>query len=141
MTYGVPDKYNSYLETPFMESGNKIYKEYKNCIAIYDKYPVCTGHLLFIPKVNNADDIQEAFKYALKEGETQTQKNIINGYHLGMNLHRAGGQSVDWPHVHFIPRYYQDNGDNEDVGSVRLARVGGKRPNSYKDHPKYGCLQ
>ena len=141
MTYGTPNKYNSYLETPFMESNNKIYKEYKNCIAIYDKYPVCTGHLLFIPKINSADDIQEAFKYALKEGETQTQKDIINGYHLGMNMHRAGGQSVDWPHVHFIPRHYQDNGDNENVGSVRLARVGGKHPTSYKNHPQYECLQ
>ena len=137
MTYGIPDKYDYYRETPFMELGNQIYREYKYCVAIYDKYPVCTGHLLFIPKANNADHIQEAFRYALEEGEFQTQNNNINGYHLGMNMHRAGGQSVDWPHVHFIPRHYGDTGDNGDVGSVRLARRGGKNPTSYKTHPRY----
>ena len=136
MTYGI-NNYISYKDTPFMKDKNLIYKEYTNSLAIYDKYPVCTGHLLFIPKANNADHIQEAFRYALEEGEFQTQNNNINGYHLGMNMHRAGGQSVDWPHVHFIPRHYGDTGDNGDVGSVRLARRGGKNPTSYKTHPRY----
>ena len=72
-----------------------------------------------------------------ESGEFQTQNDDINGYHLGMNMHRAGGQSVDWPHVHFIPRHYRDTGDSGDVGSVRLARRKGKSPTSYKTHPRY----
>ena len=59
MTYGI-NNYISYKDTPFMKDKNLIYKEYTNSLAIYDKYPVCTGHLLFIPKLNNTEDIREA---------------------------------------------------------------------------------
>jgi len=135
MTYGI-NNYISYKDTPFMKDKNLIYKEYTNSLAIYDKYPVCTGHLLFIPKLNNTEDIREAFENALKEGEVQVQKKIIDGYHLGMNLHTAGGQTILWPHVHFIPRFHKDSGTNE-IGSVRLARVGGHSATSYKNHPQY----
>ena len=51
-------------------------------------------------------------------------------------MHKAGGQSVDWPHVHFIPRTLNDSGTKE-PGSVRLARVGGRNAKSYKNHPQY----
>jgi len=135
MTYGT-HKYTSYKDTPFMKDKNLIYKEYSNSLAIYDKYPVCVGHLLFIPKTNNTESIKEAFEYALNEGETQIQEKKIDGYHLGMNLHLAGGQSILWPHVHFIPRCYDDSG-TEEIGSVRLARVGGKTAISYKNHPQH----
>ena len=43
----------------------------------------------------------------------------IDGYHFGMNMGEPAGQSVMWPHVHFIPRH---KGDVEGFpGSVRLA--------------------
>ena len=135
MIYGT-HKYTSYKDTPFMKDKNLIYKEHLNSLVIYDKYPVCEGHLLFIPKINNTKSIKEAFEYALKEGETQVQENKINGYHVGMNLHEAGGQTVLWPHVHFIPRLHSDSGTNE-IGSVRLARIGGHLATSYKTHPQY----
>ena len=51
-------------------------------------------------------------------------------------MHRAGGQTVEWPHVHFIPRLWYDSGTDE-IGSVRLARVGGKLANSYNHHPEF----
>ena len=51
MTYGV-HKYTSYKDTPFMRDENLIYKEHNHCIVIWDKYPVCDGHLLFVPKLN-----------------------------------------------------------------------------------------
>jgi diadenosine tetraphosphate (Ap4A) HIT family hydrolase len=52
----------------------------------------------------------EAFKYAIDEGKYQVNKGLIDGYHVGVNMHRAGGQTVDWPHVHFIPRLLHDSG-------------------------------
>ena len=73
MIYGT-HKYTSYKDTPFMKDKNLIYKEHLNSLVIYDKYPVCEGHLLFIPKINNTKSIKEAFEYALKEGETQVQE-------------------------------------------------------------------
>jgi len=38
--------------------------------------------------------------------------------------------------VHFIPRCHYDSG-TEEIGSVRLARVGGKSAISYKNHPQH----
>ena len=136
MTYGV-HKYTSYKDTPFMRDENLIYKEHNHCIVIWDKYPVCDGHLLFVPKLNKQFHITMSFKFAIDEGKYQVNKGVIDGYHVGVNMHRAGGQTVDWPHVHFIPRQLHDSGTDE-IGSVRLARVGGKLATSYKQHPAYG---
>ena len=137
MTYGTQNKqYQSYKDTPFCELGNTFYKEFKYCIAVWDKYPVCKGHLLFIPKVNKQLHLTLAFKHAADEGKRQVEKGIIDGYPIGINMHKAGGQSVDWPHVHFIPRILNDSGTKE-PGSVRLARVGGRNAKSYKKHPQH----
>jgi len=135
MTYGV-HKYTSYKETPFMKNENLVYKEHKHCIVIWDKYPVCDGHLLFVPKLNKQFHVTIAFKCAIDEGKYQVNKGLIDGYHVGVNMHRAGGQTVEWPHVHFIPRLLHDSGTKE-IGSVRLARVGGKLANSYNHHPEF----
>ena len=127
--------YDSYLATPFLEPGNNIYKENEYYLAIYDKYPVCRGHLLFIPKKNNSFYIQEAFRGAYAHGEGGVKNKTIDGYHIGMNMHPAGGQTVMWPHIHYLPRHYGDSGKPGVGGSVRLARIGGKSALSYENHP------
>ena len=137
MTYGTQNKqYQSYKDTPFCEIGNNFYKEFNHCVAIWDKWPVCAGHLLFVPKLNKELHLTMAFKFAIAEGKDQVNKGVIDGYHVGINMHRAGGQSVEWPHVHFIPRLLHDNGETE-PGSVRLARAGGRLATSYTNHPRY----
>ena len=52
-----------------------------------------------------------------------------------MNMREPAGQSVMWPHIHFMPR---KEGDVEGFpGSVRFAVRNGRGPSYYLNHPKY----
>lgn len=82
-----------------------------------DKYPVSPGHLLFVPQYNTPELIRDAFYDALRYGNTKVEQGEWDAFNLGMNCGTAAGQTVDWPHVHLIPRF---TGDVEDpVGGVR----------------------
>jgi diadenosine tetraphosphate (Ap4A) HIT family hydrolase len=130
------NQHKTFNETPFARAENRIFKKTEYCIVLYDKYPVCENHLLFIPKQKYDYYICKAFEEAFEEGESQVENKKIDGYHLGINMYVAGGQSIMWPHVHFIPRHYDDS-DGPYIGSVRLARVGGRIPMSYENHPEH----
>jgi diadenosine tetraphosphate (Ap4A) HIT family hydrolase len=82
-----------------------------------DRYAVTPGHKLFVPKVNNAEEINYCFLRAAEYGEWLVLKGDANGYNLGINAGQAAGQTVMYPHIHMIPRR---DGDCEDpVGGVR----------------------
>ena len=87
-------------------------------IAVFrDKYPVSVGHLLFVPKYNTPEVIRDAFYDALRYGNEQVSQGKWDAFNLGMNCGEVAGQTVNWPHVHLIPRY---RGDVEDpIGGVR----------------------
>ena len=76
------------------------------CYAVYeDKYPVKEGHLLFIPKQKDAPGmIGLCFQEAYRDGMEMVNKGEIDGFNVGLNQNEAAGQSIFWPHVHFIPR-------------------------------------
>lgn len=92
--------------------------------AHYDSYPVNPGHCLIIPRRHVAEyfqatDEEKAAIWALVD----EMKVIIDrefkpdGYNVGINIGKAGGQSVPHIHIHMIPRY---DGDMEDPrGGVR----------------------
>ena len=61
--------------------------------AIYDKYPVGKGHMLFIPK------------------------HSPDSYNVGINCGEHAGQTIMHVHVHLIPRYIGDMKDP--TGGVR----------------------
>lgn len=82
-----------------------------------DKYPVVKGHLLFVPKNLTSRAIKKAYNGAEKYGQLLVKENQIDGYNIGRNCGQAAGQTVDWPHVHFIPRRVGDVSDP--VGGVR----------------------
>ena len=82
-----------------------------------DKYPCTPGHLLFVPKYNTLGVIRDAFEDALRLGRDMVDQGQWDGFNLGLNYGTAAGQTVDWPHIHLIPRR---TGDVEDpVGGVR----------------------
>jgi len=87
-------------------------------IVVYkDKYPVTEGHLLFVPKYNSTHILSTAFIDAFRYGRDKVQSKEWDGFNIGFNYGKAAGQTVDWPHVHLIPRR---NGDVEDpIGGVR----------------------
>ena len=82
-----------------------------------DKYPVTEGHLLFVPKYNTVSVLIDAFEDAVRDGIKRVQKGEWDGFNVGFNYGKAAGQTVEWPHVHLIPRR---NGDMADpTGGVR----------------------
>jgi diadenosine tetraphosphate (Ap4A) HIT family hydrolase len=97
-------------------------KEDFHVVVYADKYPVTPGHLLFVPKYNTIDVVQHAFFDAYQHGEKLVKDGTIDGFNVGLNFGAAAGQTVDYPHVHFIPRRV---GDTENpVGGVRAVIPG-----------------
>ena len=92
--------------------------------AIYDKYPVVKGHMLFIPKRHVKDffDItkeeREAIFELIDEGKKLLdEKYSPDSYNVGINCGEHAGQTIMHVHVHLIPRYIGDMKDP--TGGVR----------------------
>jgi diadenosine tetraphosphate (Ap4A) HIT family hydrolase len=82
-----------------------------------DKYPCTPGHLLFVPKYNTIAVLSDAFEDAVRWGQGMVDRGECDGFNIGLNYGPSAGQTVNWPHIHLIPRRA---GDVEDpVGGVR----------------------
>tara|TARA_R110002167_G_scaffold35388_4_gene113191 strand:- start:5067 stop:5435 length:369 start_codon:yes stop_codon:yes gene_type:complete len=75
-----------------------------------DKYPVTEGHLLFIPREDLEEHITKCFEGAYKQGQALVEEGFCDGYNVGMNMGKHAGQTVMYPHIHFIPRREGDLG-------------------------------
>ena len=85
--------------------------------VFWDRYPVSEGHLLFVPKSDDPNNIKECFGAALDLGNHLVEQGQCDAFNVGINCGREAGQTVMYPHVHLIPRRA---GDCEDpVGGVR----------------------
>lgn len=83
--------------------------------AILDGYPLSKGHSLIIPKTHVADYFNLPFSeqsscwlMVNKVKEILTKKYHPDGFNLGLNINKAGGQKVMHTHIHLIPRYKGD---------------------------------
>lgn len=82
-----------------------------------DRFPVTSGHLLFVPNYNNTAIIVDALESAIRYGQKLVDSGECDAFNVGINCGLAAGQTVMYPHVHMIPRR---NGDCVDpVGGVR----------------------
>ena len=82
-----------------------------------DKFPVTTGHLLFVPEADQPSLIAQCFQLAYLRGLALQRRGACDGFNVGLNVGAAAGQTVMYPHVHLILRR---SGDCEDpVGGVR----------------------
>ena len=73
--------------------------------------------MLFVPKYNNTHVLADAMNDAVQLGIKKVQAGEWDGFNVGINIGLSAGQTVDWPHVHLIPRR---KGDMEDpTGGVR----------------------
>jgi diadenosine tetraphosphate (Ap4A) HIT family hydrolase len=93
-----------------------------------DLFPVTPGHLLWIPKKNNIENIRTTYGDAYAYGQQQIKEGIWAGFNIGQNIGLAAGQTVLWPHVHLIPRH-EDN--SKDKGGVRRAIPNGDNKQYY----------
>ena len=98
----------------FCEMDNYVL-ENELAYAIFDKFPVGKGHMLFIPKRHVKDffDITKEERNAIFElidegKKLLDEKYSPEGYNVGINCGEVAGQTVMHVHVHLIPRYKGD---------------------------------
>jgi len=102
----------------------RIIKQNILAFAIYDAYPISSGHTLIIPKRHIASffDATDEERQDLLELVDDMKLQIDgeqnpSGYNIGINDGAAAGQTIPHLHIHLIPRY---EGDVEDPrGGIR----------------------
>ena len=101
----------------------------------FDNNSLSRGHVLVIPKRHVADffDMTPAEQSAVLDLLNEAQRLIQrdhspDGYNIGVNVGKAGGQARMHVHVHLIPRYAGDVPDPS--GGIRrvLAKPAKDRP-------------
>jgi diadenosine tetraphosphate (Ap4A) HIT family hydrolase len=106
-------------DTPIMET--------EFTYVFNDRYPCVKGHKLFIPRKNNPEFVGKSYGLAYQYGNEQIKEGKIDGFNIGMNIGIPAGQTIMWPHIHFIPRKEKDADHH---GGMRYAHPGA-------DHKKY----
>jgi ATP adenylyltransferase len=115
-TYKVMPTQSAFIEDSSAPWDNLVEEDY-HVKVFADKYPVTEGHLLFVPKYNTVAVLMDCFEYAVQDGIKRVREGEWDGFNVGFNYGPAAGQTVEWPHVHLIPRR---KGDMEDpTGGVR----------------------
>ncbi len=97
-----------YKDAPWWVNDTPIQDEPQYSVFM-DKYPAVKGHKLYIPKTKDAPGmIGLCFQEAYRDGMEMVKSGEIDGFNLALNKNECAGQSIFWPHIHFLPRY---NGD------------------------------
>ena len=98
----------------------------------YDRNSLSRGHVLVVPKRHVASyfdltpEEHAAINTLLREAQKRIQvEHAPDGYNIGVNVGKAGGQARMHVHVHLIPRYAGDVPDPR--GGIRCV-LAGKRP-------------
>ena len=98
-------------------SPENLVKATKTYVIYKDGYPVTDGHLLFVPLKTNYLFVMDCFSEAYKTGILGVEKGDWDSFNVGMNFGQEAGQTIDWPHIHMIPRRKGDMKDPR--GGVR----------------------
>src|SRR3989344_4391458 len=99
------------------EISAEIVYENEVAIGLLDVHPKAPGHTMVIPKNHVATilDLPEnetgPLFTAVKNVTRILQKALVpDGFNIGLNHGKDGGQAIDHLHVHIIPRYKGDGG-------------------------------
>lgn len=108
---------------PFCKDLN-IISENENWKVIFDNFPVIEGHMLILSKrhYSNYFESNQSELDSFNDILFKVKEFLINGYHpngfnVGFNVNREGGQTIFHTHIHVIPRYTNDVSEPE--GGVR----------------------
>lgn len=81
-----------------------------------DTYPVSPGHSLVMPFRHCAnffdlapEEISACMELVALERIALDEEFNPDGYNVGVNVSKAGGQSIFHVHIHLIPRYTGDS--------------------------------
>ena len=58
----------------------------------------------------------------------------MKGFNVGMNIGKCAGQTIMWPHIHFIPRH---EGDSPKKGGMRHAHPSADHYEYYSQNDTY----
>ena len=115
-----------YAESIWM-GNDKPFMETDYTVVFNDRYPCVKGHTLFVPKKKSAEYIGKSYALAYDYGQKKIEKGEMTGFNVGMNMGIDAGQTIMWPHIHFIPRH---KNDADKIGGMRHAHPGA-------DHTRY----
>ena len=121
------EKIDSYSESTWLGNDKPIF-ENANTAVFKDLYPCVKGHTLFIPKHNTPESVGESYKLAYYCGNQWVKEGKMGGYNVGMNMGICAGQTIMWPHIHFIPRH---KADAPEIGGMRHAHPGADHRKMY----------
>ena len=121
------EKVDHYEESVWLSNDKPIF-ENEFTAVFKDKYPCVPGHTLFIPKKDTPEHLGESYKLAYYCGNEWVKQGKMEGFNVGMNIGECAGQTVLWPHIHFIPRR---KGDAEKKGGMRHAHPGADHREMY----------
>lgn len=95
-----------------------------HAFAIYDGFPLTSGHMLILPKRHIAslfeattEERNALFDLLAEARELVLEEFNPDGFNIGINDGLAAGQTVMHLHIHLIPRYACDMPDPR--GGVR----------------------
>jgi diadenosine tetraphosphate (Ap4A) HIT family hydrolase len=95
----------------------ELVSENSHVVVYRDAYAVTQGHLLFVPVNNTDENIVICMGAALIQGQQMVAAGECDAFNIGINMGKAAGQTVMYPHVHLIPRRTSDCADP--TGGVR----------------------
>lgn len=97
------------------KTGASIICENELAKAFYDNFPVNKGHVLIVPKRHVAtffeasqEELSAIMELVFQVREMLGAEYKPDGYNIGVNVDKAGGQTVFHLHFHVIPRYLGD---------------------------------
>lgn len=80
----------------------------RNFCAFRDDTAPSKGYLCFVPTQNNTDCIIKTIGAAYKWGQAGIRAKHWTGFNLVQSVGLDAGQTIDYPHIHMIPRYEGD---------------------------------
>lgn len=97
------------------KTGAGLLCENEQAKAFYDNFPVNKGHVLVVPKRHVAtffeasqEELNGIIELVFQVKEMLDVEYKPDGYNIGVNVDKAGGQTVFHLHFHVIPRYLGD---------------------------------
>ncbi len=90
---------------------------YAGVAVFLDAFPVTKGHLVLVPVNNERENIAYCWHRAWLIGTEKVAAREWHAFNIGLNYGKDAGQTVDWLHIHLIPRM---KGDCKDpTGGIR----------------------
>jgi ATP adenylyltransferase len=99
-----------------------------NCLAVLNKFPYASGHLLVAPSRHvgdlgalTDDEVLEIHRLASAGRAALAEVYSPHGFNLGWNIGRVAGAGIeDHVHLHVVPRWNGDTNFMPVLGDVKV---------------------